>query len=167
MTGIVCELRLKFSSNKNERLTLRVTGNCIYSREWTQVLNPAAESHTGSGSVNSKNNEDNAKLLFGALFSLRSIAEKLGDTPEAKNTLTSFSTAKYRAHFYESASGLRFCILSDTKTMNLQDVLKYIYANIYVEHIVKNPLSPVDFKPGSKITNQRFIRLIDNYLSQI
>ncbi|ODV76098.1 TRAPP subunit BET5 [Cyberlindnera jadinii NRRL Y-1542] len=135
--------------------------NCIYSREWTQVLNPATES---SGTINAKANEDNAKLLFGVLFSLRNIARKVGDTPEQENTLNSFATAKYRAHFYESPSGLRLCILSDLETQNLQTQLRDVYSNIYVEHIVKNPLSPVDFKPGSKITNQRFIRLVDRYL---
>jgi hypothetical protein len=120
-----------------------------------------------SGTVNSKSNEDNAKLLFGALFSIRNIARRVGETPDQENSLNSFSTAKYRAHFYESPSGLRFCILSDIDTQNLQTLLRDIYANIYVEHVVKNALSPVDFKPGAKITNQRFIRLVDHYLGQI
>ncbi|ODQ56779.1 hypothetical protein WICANDRAFT_81612 [Wickerhamomyces anomalus NRRL Y-366-8] len=143
--------------------------NCIYNREWTQIIpqHTTDSSSLPSGSINSKNSEDAAKLLFGALFSLRNIARKLGDGFDEENTLNSYSTAKYRAHFYESASGLRFCILSDPKTQHLQNVLKDIYSNIYVEHIVKNPLSPVDFKPGSKITNPRFIRLIDNYLPTI
>lgn len=97
----------------------------------------ADSSSLPSGSINSKNSEDSAKLLFGALFSLRNIARKLGDGFDEENTLDSYATAKYRAHFYESASGLRFCILSDLKTQNLQHVLKEIYSNIYVEHIVK------------------------------
>lgn len=91
----------------------------------------------------------------------------MGDSPDDENTLSSFSTAKYRAHFYESPSGLRLCILSDTETQNLQTMLRDIYANIYVENIAKNPLSPVDFKPGAKITNGQFIRLIDHYLGQL
>lgn len=117
-----------------------IIGNCIYNREWTQVVPQHTSSEPSSlpsGSINSKNSEDSAKLLFGALFSLRNIARKLGDEFEEENTLNSYSTSKYRAHFYESASGLRFCILSDPKTQHLQNVLKEIYSNFYVEHIVK------------------------------
>lgn len=117
-----------------------------------------------SGTVNAKDNEDNAKLLFGALFSLRNIARKVGDTEESENTLRSFATSKYRAHFYESPSGLRFCVLSDVETQDMQQTLRDVYSSVYVEQIVKNPLSPVDFKPGTKITNQRFIRLVDRFL---
>ncbi|KAH3687109.1 hypothetical protein WICPIJ_001911 [Wickerhamomyces pijperi] len=155
--------------------------NCIYNREWTQVVNPSsstsasASSNTPTasltGSINSKDNEDTAKLLFGTIFSLRNISNKLSPsstTMTSANSLKSFATTNYRAHYYETASGLKFVAMSDLNVKDLQKELRFVYERIYVDCVVRNPLCPVDFKhQGKKITNGSFIHGIDRFFGTL
>ncbi|ODQ79530.1 hypothetical protein BABINDRAFT_161922 [Babjeviella inositovora NRRL Y-12698] len=170
--------------------------NCIYTREWTRSspLVPSHSSHSSVsstssattlpagaiGTVNASNQNDSAKLLFGALFSLRNIANKLGTLPfnedtsvtdplaiHRKNSLKSFATGKYRAHFMETALGLYFCILSDPNVADLQIVLKDLYADVYVNHVVKNSASDVDFPAEEVIGNESFVRGVDQLITAL
>lgn len=129
--------------------------NCIYNREYSQL-------DSSSGTINSKDNEDTAKLLFGALFSLRNIARTLGDNEEKSfnNDLNSFTTGKYRAHFYETLSNLRFCILSDLNTRDLKNLL-FKLSDIYNQLIIRNPLSQIEFNETEVISDKNFITRID------
>lgn len=129
--------------------------NCIYSREW---------SYKGEGSVNKSNDSDAAKLLFGLVYSLKNISTKLGSSAGTVNLLKSFATQNYRIHLYETASGLRFCLISDVGLDNLQLVLHKLYTDIYLRTVVYNSLSPIDFKPGEKISNSNFIIEVDSLI---
>lgn len=135
--------------------------NCIFSRDYSA---PAAKHSISDGEI-PKVDDDQSKLLFGALFSLRNMARKLGQNDDShENQLNSFATARYRAHFFESASGLKFCLTTDLNTQHLQNVLKFIYSNLFVKFIARNPLSPIDFDEQTKITSVKFINSLDSYL---
>ncbi|SCU78112.1 LAFA_0A04962g1_1 [Lachancea sp. 'fantastica'] len=140
--------------------------NCIFDREWTLKTNPS------SGTTNSKLNEDTAKLLYGMVFSLRSISQKLG-SKDSFNEIKTIATAKYRAHILCTASGLWFILLSDLKQEDLSQVLRYLYSEIYVKTVVYNWLSPVDFAESAnekrgqgfrKIRNRQFLLAVEQFL---
>ncbi|CCG81162.1 Transport protein particle subunit bet5 [Taphrina deformans PYCC 5710] len=96
---------------------------------------------------------DLSKLLFGTIHSLRHTIRQL--TPAAGSAAAaaaaagedegvfSFSTSGYALHTLESPSLLRFTLLTspDLKAHVAHHVLRQIYASLYVEYIVKNPLS--------------------------
>lgn len=141
--------------------------NCIFNREWTLVAN------SSSGTVNSKQNEETAKLLYGMIFSLRSIALKLSKDSTG-NDIRSISTGKYRIHTYCTASGLWFVLTTDFKQQSYSQVLQYIYSHIYVKHITHNLLSAFDLAENEsetrgqgtrKIANRNFINALESFLT--
>ena len=74
---------------------------------------------------------DDAKLIFGTVFSLRNMARKLGGDDDA---FISYRTAHYRLHYYETPASLRFVLLTDTGTLSMRNVLHQIYINLWVEY---------------------------------
>ena len=74
---------------------------------------------------------DDAKLIFGTIFSLRNMARKLGGDDDA---FISYRTAHYRLHYYETPANLRFVLLTDTGTLSMRNVLHQIYINLWVEY---------------------------------
>ncbi|SMN18746.1 similar to Saccharomyces cerevisiae YML077W BET5 Component of the TRAPP (transport protein particle) complex [Maudiozyma saulgeensis] len=142
--------------------------NCIYDREWTLLANPK------SGTTNSKQNDDISKLLYGIIFSLRSVTGKLSSTETGRtNEISSISTGRFRIHTYCTATGLWFVLLTDFKPFNYSKVLQHIYSDIFVKYITNNYLSPYDFaqsegeKRGQgtrKITNRHFKNNLELFL---
>ena len=47
-------------------------------------------------------------------------------------------------------------MLTDTKSGSMRIALHQIYVNIYVEYVVKNPLSPVEHPGGLGVNNELF-----------
>ena len=47
-------------------------------------------------------------------------------------------------------------MVTDTKTNNLRIVLHQIYVSLYVEYVVKNPLSPVEHPEGIGVNCEMF-----------
>ncbi|KAH3671950.1 hypothetical protein OGAPHI_000136 [Ogataea philodendri] len=143
--------------------------------------NPKIQELIQKGSVNTQNNNNMSKLLFGTLFSLKKIAVSLC-TPPAEtaqeeefyvsnlnnfNKLRSFQTLNYKCHFYETINGLRFVVVTDPNARDLQTSLVDIYQHIYMDNVVRNPLMPVEFREGEVISNDRFVLAIDDYWSSI
>lgn len=67
--------------------------NCIFDREWTLLSN------SGSGTINSKQNDETAKLLYGMVYSLRTITQKLSHG-SMKNEIRTIATGKYLVHIF-------------------------------------------------------------------
>jgi hypothetical protein len=107
---------------------------------------------------------DDAKLIFGAVFSLRSMVRKLGGTEDA---FVSYSTAEYKLHYFETASNLRFVLLTDPNTQSMRSVLHQIYVSLWVEHVVKNPLAPVEHKGGEGVRSELFEQVLDRFLGTL
>ena len=99
------------------------------------TLPPAAHGVTRGGAVGGRSASnkaaDDAKLIFGTVFSLRNMVRKLGGDDDA---FISYRTAQYKLHFYETASNLRFVMLTDTAAMSMRNVLHQIYINLWVEY---------------------------------
>ncbi|EAQ91352.1 hypothetical protein CHGG_03287 [Chaetomium globosum CBS 148.51] len=104
---------------------------------------------------------DDAKLIFGTVFSLRNMVRKLGGDDDA---FVAYRTAHYKLHYYETASNLRLVMLTDTGTPSMRNVLHQVYINLWVEYVVKNPLSPVEHKRGVGVKNELFEMALDQFI---
>jgi len=105
--------------------------------------------------------QDDAKLIFGTIFSLRNMVRKLGGPDDS---FISYRTGQYKLHYYETVSSLKFVMLTDTQSLNMRNVLHQIYVNLYVEFVVKNPLSPVEHPGGEGVANELFELALDQFL---
>lgn len=123
--------------------------------------------------------EDDAKLIFGVVFSLRNIVRNIGGednryyAPDDANlgqrlTLTisfiSYRTAEYKLHYYETPTKMKFVMVTDTKTSNLRVALHQIWANLFVEYVVKNPLSPIEHSGGVGVANELFEQGLERFV---
>ncbi|PSR93939.1 Longin-like domain-containing protein [Coniella lustricola] len=154
---------------------------CVYTKSWL------APSQAALPSTRAQND---AKLIFGTVFSLRNIVRKLGGEDDA---FISFRTGQYRLHYYETPTNLRFVLLTDTATMSMRNVLHQIYINLWVEYgkgfsgrhggsktgkdmkryrwltrrcdiVIKNPLAPVEHKGGEGVKNELFEMGLDQFI---
>ncbi|KAK8090274.1 hypothetical protein PG997_005235 [Apiospora hydei] len=105
--------------------------------------------------------KDDAKLIFGTVFSLRNMVRKLGGDDDA---FISYRTAQYKLHYYETPSSLRFAMLTEPGALSMRNVLHQIYINLWVEYVVKNPLSPVEHKNGDGVRNEMFEMGLDKFV---
>ncbi|KAB2576932.1 Sybindin-like protein [Lasiodiplodia theobromae] len=149
---------------------------CIYSKRWLRPTANHAKAgrptsggslmSDGDGQVGRKalSKEDDAKLMFGSVFSLRNMVKQLGGEDD---TFLSFRTAEYKLHYYETPTRLKFVMLTDTKTNNLRIVLHQIWANLYVEFVVKNPLAPVEHPGGVGVANELFEMGLDSFIDSV
>jgi hypothetical protein len=126
--------------------------------------------------INYSDPEEEKRLLFGLIFSLKEFVQKVSPTaPTTEATfgadptqssrqegLQRYQTNAYTCHHYETPSGLRFILLTDNNAGDLSTVLKYIYSQIFVEYVVNNPL--VDVKANKPIKSQLFHSSLKAYL---
>jgi len=155
-------------------------GECIYIKQWHEreraaaALRPTTSASTTSpvpdkrvsaggkqitDTDSSTRNgrlsvQDDAKLIFGVVFSLRNMVRKLS-TPlvthspmetiisrileadgifHRDDNFISYRTNNYKLHYYETPTNLKFVMITDMKTNNLRVVLHQIYVNLYVEY---------------------------------
>ncbi|KAJ2078268.1 TRAPP complex subunit bet5 [Coemansia sp. RSA 988] len=115
--------------------------------------------------------EEEAKLVYGVVFSTRNIINKLSskDSPQGGNPggFMSLATNTYRLHYYETPTGVKFVLNTDIATTSMQPVLEMIYRNIYVEYVVKNPLFRIDPLKTTPIENDFFRAVLNNYIREI
>ncbi|KAK9781843.1 putative Longin-like domain-containing protein [Seiridium cardinale] len=120
----------------------------------------AAQQKATANNLLRKANDD-AKLIFGTIFSLRNMARKLGGDDDA---FISYRTGQYKLHYYETPSNLRFALLTEPGAPGMRNVLHQIYINLWVEYVVKNPLSPVEHKGGEGVRNEMFEMGLDKFV---
>ncbi|RDL35050.1 SNARE-like protein [Venustampulla echinocandica] len=158
---------------------------CIYSRLWARQDRPVSSGGTSTRPISDSSvasngiapdlgpararparlsAQDDAKLIFGTIFSLRNMVRKLGG-PE--DSFISFRTGQYKLHYYETPTSIKFVMLTDTQTLNMRNVLHQIYVNLYVEFVVKNPLSPVEHPGGEGVANELFELALDQFVKGV
>jgi len=76
---------------------------------------------------------------------------------------TAYKTSSYKLHFFESATGFKFILLTDPSVGNIQEQLKHIYKNIFVEYVKKNPV----YKLGAKVTCHLFEEVLEKYAQSL
>ncbi|KAI5284969.1 TRAPP subunit bet5, partial [Ascosphaera acerosa] len=130
-----------------------LAAECIYKRRWAP--RSAAHGHTASASTASsttlaaaapapattargarptqtgRSNDDDAKLIFGTVFSLRNMVRKLGG---ADDSFLSYRTNQYKLHYYETPTNIKFVMLTDVNAGNMTLALQQIYVQLYVEY---------------------------------
>jgi hypothetical protein len=72
------------------------------------------------------------------------------------------STSKYKLHYFETASGLRFVLTTDLAAADMREALRHIYSHIYVETLTKNPL----YNPGEPISCPQFSEKLEKYIEE-
>jgi hypothetical protein len=157
-------------------LTAYLLAECIYSRRWTPRPASAGKSaRPQSGSSITSNGDapparralthsDDEKLVFGLVFSLRNMVTKLGGDDD---TFLSYRTGEYKLHYYETPTRMKFVMLTDTKVINLRQYLHQIWANLYVEYVVKNPLAPLEHPGGIGVANELFERGLETFITAV
>ncbi|CAG0898723.1 unnamed protein product [Darwinula stevensoni] len=83
--------------------------------------------------------EEEAKLMYGSLFSLKSFVSKISPW-DLKEGFQCYKTNKYKLTMFETPTGLKFIMNTDVNAPNVRELLQIIYAQVFVEYVVKNPL---------------------------
>ncbi|KAG0591083.1 hypothetical protein KC19_1G148100 [Ceratodon purpureus] len=119
--------------------------------------------------------QQDQKLMFGLLFSLKSFTAKMDPVGGNKGNLGmpslpgqgcsfhSFRTNTYKLSFMESPSGIKLILVTDPRMGDLREALRFIYNNIYVEYVVKNPL----YTLGQPFKCELFNSTLDQYVKTL
>lgn len=132
-------------------------GNCLYYNEWNRKKQAGISK------------EEEFKLMYGMLFSIRSFVSKMSPL-DMKEGFLSFQTSRYRLHYFETPSGLKLVLNTDLSVTNARDTLQHIYSNLYVENIMKNPVCVLGHSLDSELFSSRldaFIRSLPYYSPRV
>ncbi|KIK27752.1 hypothetical protein PISMIDRAFT_92842, partial [Pisolithus microcarpus 441] len=125
---------------------------------------PSASTVPPTTSAGSRTNtltfDEEAKLVYGVILSLRNMIKKLSRRDEQ---FTSYRTSTYRLHLYETLSGYKFVMLSDPSTDGLRFVLRQIYSGPFVDYVARNPLVSMDSREQG-IDNEYFRASVDRMI---
>jgi hypothetical protein len=122
---------------------------------------------------------DDQMLMFGLVFSMRELTKQM--SPADVTSFNTFNSAVFKVHDFQTATGLRFILCTDQQVEDLTKHLLYIYKNIYVEYVAKNPLSHLAVMPPPRkkkapptnpmtqglITCELFRTQLNRYLTQM
>ncbi|CAM6127214.1 unnamed protein product [Calypogeia fissa] len=137
-------------------------GVCVHYHVWLRPLSNLSR-------------QEDQKLMFGLLFSLKSFTAKMDPVGGSKGQLGatvmhgqgcsfhSFRTNTYKLSFMETPTGIKIVLLTDPRMSDLSEALKYIYSNIYVEYVVKNPL----YIPDKPFKFELFNSALDAYVKTL
>ncbi|XP_014666942.1 PREDICTED: trafficking protein particle complex subunit 1-like [Priapulus caudatus] len=129
-------------------------GTCLHYAEWSR--------HRKAGMAD----DEEYKLLYGICCScIKSFINRYLSRPAiSKDGFLCYSTSKYKLHFYETPSGLKFVMNTDQSIPgNIRDVLHQLYSQIYVEYVVKNPMCAL----GEPITSELFKSKLDEFVRSL
>ncbi|OQO04683.1 hypothetical protein B0A48_09605 [Cryoendolithus antarcticus] len=145
---------------------------CIYTKRFNsaQPLRPhaAVTSLTKSSlpptARKALSESDDAKLIFGTIFSLRRMVRQLGGEDDQ---FLSYRTNEYKLHYYETPTQLKFIMLTDTRVGSMRTVLHQIWATLYVEFVVKSPMAPAEHPGGVGVANEMFEGGLEGFIGSI
>ena len=123
---------------------------CLYYKEWLRQKEAGIPQ------------DEEFKLMYGMIFSIKSLISRLS-IKSAKEGLVGYSASNYKLHYFETPTGFKFVMNTDTSVENVQDVLRHVYARIFVEYVVRNPLQ----LPGERIESELFSSKLDEYIQNI
>ncbi|KAI8045210.1 trafficking protein particle complex subunit 1 [Drosophila gunungcola] len=105
--------------------------------------------------------EEEAKLTYGMLFSIKSFVSKISPHDPREGFLY-YKTNRYALHYLETPSGLKFVLNTDTTAINVKELLQQMYAKVWVEYVVRDPL----WTPGTVVTSELFQSKLDEFVRQ-
>ena len=100
--------------------------------------------------------------MYGMIFSIKSLISRLSVT-SAKEGLVGYAASNYKLHYFETPTGFKFVMNTGTNVDNIQDNLRHIYARIFVEYVVRNPL----VRPGDPVDSKLFAAKLDEYVQNL
>ncbi|KAH9948545.1 snare-like protein [Amylocystis lapponica] len=95
--------------------------------------------------------DEEAKLVYGVVLSLRNMIKKLSGSAQRPF----HSQDEQFLHLYETLSGYKFVMLSDPNADSLRFILRQIYSGPFLEYVVRNPLMGMDSREHG-IDNEYF-----------
>ncbi|SJK97808.1 related to multiple myeloma protein 2 [Armillaria ostoyae] len=101
--------------------------------------------------------DEEAKLVYGVILSLRNMIKKLSGRDEQ---FVNYRTSAYKLHLFETISGYKFVMLSDPNADSLRFVLRQIYVGPFLQYVTRNPLVSMDSKECG-IDNEYFRSSVD------
>ncbi|KAL5485427.1 BET5 [Sanghuangporus weigelae] len=106
--------------------------------------------------------DEEAKLVYGVILSLRSTIKKLSKRDE---NFTAYRTSTYKLHLYETPSQYKFVLLTDPKIDGpaVRFALRQVYAGPFLEYVVRNPLVQMDSQERG-IDNEYFRASVDRLM---
>lgn len=106
--------------------------------------------------------DEETKLVYGVILSLRTMIKKLSKRDE---NFTSYRTSSYKMHLYETPTLYKFVLLSDPKVEGsaARFALRQIYAGPFLEYVVRNPLITMDSRERG-IDNEYFRASVDRLM---
>ncbi|XP_031567839.1 trafficking protein particle complex subunit 1-like [Actinia tenebrosa] len=122
-------------------------GTCLHYEEWNRTK------------LSEMSREQEFKLMYGMLYSIKSFVARISPF-DSKDSFLSYTTSKYKLHFYETPTGLKLIMNTDVNTHNARETLYEIYSKIYVEYVVKNPLCKLD----EPIESELFKTKLDGFI---
>ncbi len=107
------------------------------------------------------------RFRFGMLFSLKDLVSKLspGTAAASSDNMNSMRTDTFTLHHYQSVTGLMFVINTDSQSYDVHVQLEFIYKNIFVEYVARNPL--YNLKPDEAITCPLFAQRLEEYITSL
>uniref|UniRef100_A0A383VJ06 Trafficking protein particle complex subunit n=1 Tax=Tetradesmus obliquus TaxID=3088 RepID=A0A383VJ06_TETOB len=138
-------------------------GVCLHYQEWFRPKSV----RQGAGTL-----IDDQKQMFGLFWTLSNFAATLDPKELSKPPLGTprkigqgckwhaFTSNTYKLHFLESPSGIKVVLNTSPDVGDLRDVMSYIYDEIFVEYVVKNPL----YTRGTPFKIEQFNNALNGFL---
>ncbi|KAG8900243.1 TRAPP subunit bet5 [Tulasnella sp. 403] len=145
----------------NPRNTLNTTSGVVVASGETQL--PSAGPSATAG--NALPFDEEAKLVYGVLLSLRNMVKKLSGREE---TFVCYRTSNYKMQLFETITGYKFVMLTDPSAANdlVRNGLRQIYIGPFLDHVVRNPLITMDSRE-SGIDNDLFRAGVDRIVRHV
>ncbi|GAA6058205.1 hypothetical protein JCM3770_005012 [Rhodotorula araucariae] len=110
--------------------------------------------------------DEEAKLVYGVVFSLRNLVSKLSSRDD--ESFHSVSTTAYKLHYLRTPTAFHFVLLTSPNHPPLRPLLGQIYTGPFNEFVVRNPLASLDSQhSGRGIDNKQFRRAVENMLAAV
>ncbi|KAI5474479.1 TRAPP complex subunit Bet5 [Pseudohyphozyma bogoriensis] len=101
--------------------------------------------------------DEEAKLVYGVVFSLRNMVKKLSGRDD--DSFHSFSTSAYKLHYLNTSTSTHFVLVTSPMSESLRFVLNKIYKEPYAEYVVRNPMVGMDSAESGKGIDSDAFRL--------